>query len=318
MNYQAGNCRILTIFPTEGLGSPLVTSTIRNSPVRYESGRPPASTQLNRWFCCHCADGGYEDPVGMVHCDGPGDPFGECWKASCRHLKCANCALGPTHSKADIVRTVGGLHASAAFIDPVFWECGQCGEWARNAFHARCALGSGIAATPCANATCSLQWQGQHAVLAADSVVMNAHGERLGTADQSVAAAGGPWHWQRRALADPDCALVRNLRHADRRSTASMRTRDGSRVWRDGEPVPRFPYRPPPPPRSNSIKDEAAAAEWHEYECAYLAGIPLQPREGHHDGGPGPFASSRDQDSAMTPAPPPPRSFFSGWNDVQM
>ena len=114
-------------------------------------------------------------------------------------------------------------------------------------------------------------------VLMAASVVMNRYGQRLGTADQRIAVADGPWDWQRRALGDARCAIVAGLRAAMKRTEEGMQldtSVDGSRIgrlWIDGEPVPHYPYRRPPPLDENDFKEN------NEYEGLYLAGIPTEP-----------------------------------------
>jgi hypothetical protein len=167
-------------------------------------------------------------------------------------------------------------------------------------FDSRCTLGI----TGCANAACPFRWRAGQAqlgivqvvngeagglagagVLTAESVVMNAYGQRLGTADQRVAVSDGPWDWQRRALGDPRCAIVAGLRAAMKRggvdgmsmqfgsrvngSHASMC--DSGRLWKDGEPVPHYPYRRPPPLDGRDVDERS------EYEGSYLAGMPTEP-----------------------------------------
>lgn len=125
-------------------------------------------------------------------------------------------------------------------------------------------------------------------VLGVDTVVMNRYGQRLGSADQRMAVKGGPWDWQRRALGDERCALFRGVREAMRRDSgrddgqgggggdfdrgeAGGGLVDAGRLWREGEPVPRYPYRRPPPLNEDDPKENV------EYEASYLAGMPLEP-----------------------------------------
>ncbi len=345
--------------------------------------------------------GGQHDGYGQGqgHGHGPSDPgpaadggvggseegFGVCWRANCRHRKCVNCALyaGPLgrDPKAKLlIRTVGGLYASPRFVDPVYWECGECGEWVRNRFDSRCTLG----VTGCRNEGCVFAWQAGRglgvsvgiglvrgpgpgpgpgprdhvrdiggvgvgvigcapiavagagaAVLTAESVVMNRYGERLGTADQRIAVADGPWDWQRRALGDARCAIVAGLRAAMRRMGEGMeldvgvesnrRSRGLERLWHDGDSVPRYPYRRPPP------VDENDTEENNEYEGSYLAGMPMDPM----DKGKGVEQQSNapGQSLRFCSAPSPvlghsvalnsapagsSSSFLSGWNHLQM
>ena len=336
---------------------------------------------------------------GQGHGQGPSDPgpaagggvggedlegFGVCWRASCRHRECVNCALyaGPLgrDPKAKLlIRTVGGLYASPRFVDPVYWECGECGEWARNRFDSRCTLG----VTGCRNEACVFAWQAGRglgvsagiglvrgpgpgpgprdhvrdvgggvgvgvigcggiavasagaAVLTAESVVMNRYGERLGTADQRIAAADGPWDWQRRALGDARCAIVAGLRAAMRRMGEGMeldvgvesnrRSRGLGRPWHDGDLVPRYPYRRPPPVDENDIE------EINEYEGSYLVGMPMDPMDKGKGVEQQLTAPSQSQRFCSAPSPVPVRSvalnsapvgsspsFFPGWNHLQM
>ncbi|KAK3303135.1 uncharacterized protein B0T15DRAFT_264828 [Chaetomium strumarium] len=260
------------------------------------------------------ADGSAEASSSSGGDDGS---FDVCWRTSCRHRKCVNCALyaGPLGRDGQaklLIRTVGGLHASPRFVDPVYWECAGCGDWASNRFDSRCTLGI----TACANAACPFRWRAAQAqlgavvvrhgqlvsggetgggslatgagLLTAESVVMNRYGQRLGTADQRVAVSDGPWDWQRRALGDPRCAIVAGLRAAMRRDGGAdgramqfgSRVNNGSHatamcdsgaLWKDGEPVPHYPYRRPPP------LDGSDADENNEYEGSYLAGMPTEP-----------------------------------------
>ncbi|KAK3292356.1 uncharacterized protein B0H64DRAFT_365204 [Chaetomium fimeti] len=329
--------RTLLTFPTHALPSPRVVPqhVLRAFAVRYPSnnggggggGAPPVQSQINRWLCCRCAGEGYWDPVGMVHCSGSGsgsargigtspgmarshggglgggdaddgaEDYDACWRESCRHCKCVNCALyaGPLGRDPRaklLIRTVGGLYASPRFVDPVYWECAGCGEWMRNRFDSRCVLGL----TGCRNEGCVFtRWAGRTqlglgageggggdsapgaGLLMAASVVMNRYGQRLGTADQRVAVADGPWDWQRRALGDARCAIVSGLRAAMKRTGEEMQLNsdvDGSRIgrlWIDGEPVPHYPYRRPPPLDENDVREN------NEYEGLYLAGMPGEP-----------------------------------------
>ncbi len=341
---------------------------------------------------------GYGQEQGQGHGHGASDSggvggseeegFGVCWRASCRHRKCVNCALyaGPLgrDPKAKLlIRTVGGLYASPRFVDPVYWECGECGEWARNRFDSRCTLG----VTGCRNEGCVFAWQAGRgsgvsagvglvrgpgpgsgpqnhlrdvgggvgvgvgvgvvgcapfsvagagtAVLTAESVVMNRYGERLGTADQRIAAADGPWDWQRRALGDARCAIVAGLRAAMRRMGEGMevgagvegnrRSRGLGRAWHDGESVPRYPYRRPPP------VDENDTEENNEYEGSYLAGMPMDPMDKGKGVEQQLAASGQALRFCSAPSPVPGHavalnsvpagsssSFFSGWNHLQM
>jgi hypothetical protein len=161
---------------------------------------------------------------------------------------------------------------------------------------------------------------------------MNRYGERLGTADQRVAVADGPWDWQRRALGDARCGIVAGLRAAMKRTgegmqcessvNGSCRMREGARLWKDGESVPHYRYRRPPP------VDENDAEENNEYEGSYLAGMPTEPA----DKGKGveqqyaapnnrnPRVCSDPRQAASNPVAvnPAPVGFFSGWNHLQM
>lgn len=433
---SATETRTLLTFPTEGLPSPLLLSqaNLRAFPVRYPSGAAPAQTQINRWLCCRCAEEGYLDPVGMVHCPSsssssplPGTSshhhgqgyghgptpngashhhhhittttttatdrggaeeeeglFNTCWRATYRHRKCVNCALyaGPL-GRADpaaklLIRTVGGLYASPRFVDPVHWECGGCGEWARNRFDSRCALG----VTGCRGEGCVFAWRAGRArvvgggggggggiggmgfgmgvvagnglglgpgsgggfgdgaaiagtgagVLTGQTVVMNRYGERLGTADQRIAVADGPWDWQRRALGDARCGIVAGLRAAMKRTGEGMQFDSGvngsrrmcevGRLWKDGEPVPHYPYRRPPPVDENDVEEN------NEYEGSYLAGMPTEP-SGKGKGLERQYTSSSSHSPRSCSAPSPvvmhsvalnlpPAGFFSGWNHLQM
>ncbi|GAB1316162.1 Zinc-finger domain-containing protein [Madurella fahalii] len=226
-----------------------------------------------------------------------------CWRPACRHALCTNCALfaGPLASQLQrqlrrhrLIRTVGGLHASPGFVDPVFWECRRCGEWRANRFDSRSRLGAtACLGPPCAasprsaaptntttTAGAGLQWtgDGNGGVLDAESVVMNRYGQRLGSADQRMAVKGGPWDWQRRALADPRCVIMAGLRAVMRRDVGGVIVGNGSKrmsdlpLWKEGEPVPHYPYRRPPP------LDENDADEYKEYEDSYLAGMPTESR----------------------------------------
>ncbi|KAK4461951.1 hypothetical protein QBC42DRAFT_226106 [Cladorrhinum samala] len=233
--------------------------------------------------------------------------YNTCWRDACRHEKCVNCVLyaGPLCRdytvKSGLIRTVGGMFCSPRFLDPVHWEC-LCGEWKRNRFNARCV---------CMNPACGFRWTagmftttgrggggsgfavagggatGGAGVLGVDTVVMNRYGQRLGSADQRMAVKGGPWDWQRRALGDERCALLRGVREAMRRDFGRDHGGlvDAGGLWREGEPVPRYPYRRPPP------LDEDDPKENFEYEASYLAGIPLEPVcKGKEKVGPGPGA----------------------------
>ncbi|KAL2128153.1 hypothetical protein VTI74DRAFT_9597 [Chaetomium olivicolor] len=284
--------------------------------------------------------------------------YSTCWRPTCQHRKCLNCALyaGPL-GRADpaaklLIRTVGGLYASPRYIDPVFWECSNCSEWECNRFDSRSTLG----ATPCRNRECLFReaagrvgmmargampmgfgMSGFHhhgggcGVLTAESVVLNRYGERLGTADQRIAVADGPWDWQRRALGDPRCAVVPGLRdtmkrmgegmHVDVSSVGGRSVADPGRLWRQGEPVPPYPYRRPPPVDGNDTEEN------NEYEDSYLAGMPTEPL----DKGKGPeqqyVAPSGSPRFCPAPNPavvsssagnPGPQGYFPGWNGSQM
>ncbi|KAJ4303874.1 hypothetical protein N0V88_001472 [Collariella sp. IMI 366227] len=203
-----------------------------------------------------------------------------------------------------LIRTVGGLYASPRYLDPVYWECGACHEWMCNRFDSRSALG----ATPCKNRDL------------AESMVMNRYGERLGTADQRVAVADGPWDWQRRALGDPRCAVVAGLRGTMKRAGDAMQLdnvggrrgralADPGRLWKAGEPVPAYPYRRPPPVDGNDT------AENNEYEDSYLTGMPTEPL----DKGKGPEGQYTGPNAAVSPETSSPSTgYFPGWNHMQM
>jgi hypothetical protein len=163
----------------------------------------------------------------------------------------------------------------------------------------------------------------------AESVVMNRYGQRLGTADQRVAVADGPWDWQRRALGDARCAVVAGLRAAMKRappadgmqvdSSGNGNCRsisDAGRLWKEGEPVPHFPYRRPPP------VDENDAEENNEYEGSYLSGLPMEPldkgkglEQQYTVPGPSPRFCSAPSPVAVNPVP---LGYFPGWNHLQM
>ncbi|KAM7221788.1 hypothetical protein V8F06_002781, partial [Rhypophila decipiens] len=240
--------RILTTFPTEGQPSPRITpfNHFRNLPSRDA----PTAARLIRWWCCRCVETEYVDPIGM------GIESAEtCFKENCRHAKCHNCLATPNYNIQDAVRTFGGLHASPRFIDPVYWEC-PCGEWAANRFsEAHATMGMSL----CASQTCEFRYRSrQTSTLQPDSIVLNGYGQRLGTADQTIAVQGGPWHWQRKGLGDGANALLEafRVRAQQKRSlmlppisTASSLSNVESCniIWREGEPAPRYPYRSAPP-----------------------------------------------------------------------
>ena len=164
-------------------------------------------------------------------------------------------------------------------------------------------------------------------MLMAESVVMNRYGQRLGTADQRVAVADGPWDWQRRALGDARCAIVAGLRAAMKRTGEGMPL-DGSangsrigRLWRDGEPAPHYPYRRPPPLDENDVKEN------NEYEGLYLAGMPTEPLDKGKGAEHQYTAPSRSPRFCSAPSPvvvnsvavnSVPLGFFPGWNHLQM
>jgi hypothetical protein len=164
-------------------------------------------------------------------------------------------------------------------------------------------------------------------VLMAESVVMNRYGQRLGTADQRVAVADGPWDWQRRALGDARCAIVAGLRAGMKRTGEGIQL-DGSanasrigRLWRDGEPAPHYPYRRPPPLDENDVKEN------NEYEGLYLAGIPTEPLDKGKGAEQQYTAPAHSPRFCSDPSPVAvssvavssvPSSFFPGWNHLQM
>ncbi|KAK4225765.1 hypothetical protein QBC38DRAFT_482232 [Podospora fimiseda] len=302
--------RTLTTFPTTSLPSPriLPVHSIRPFPVRYPktSYDPPPEAiktpedaasripipiqekiQTNRWLCCQCLSSRPQkdqDPIGTIHIEGPPFPahigtensyiYATCYRPECRHIKCVNCVLyaGPLCRdftvKTGLIRTVGGLYCSPRYLDPVYWEC-LCGEWKRNKFTARASL---LAGESCRNEQgCRFKWVGR-GLLRGDSVVMNRYGQRLGSADQRMAFKDGPWDWQRRGLGDERCALVKGVREAMRRGgrRGEEMMMERKKVWKEGEVVPDYGYRRPPP------LDENDARENDEYENSYLAGMPLE------------------------------------------
>ena len=162
----------------------------------------------------------------------------------------------------------------------------------------------------------------------AASVVMNRYGQRLGTANQRVAVADGPWDWQRRALGDVRCAIVAGLRAAMKRTAEGTQldsSVDGSRIgklWIDGEPVPHYPYRRPPPLDENDVEEN------NEYEGLYLAGIPAEPSDKGrgleqqtatsssprlYSAPTGPVAVKSAAVNSLSPS----STFFPGWNHLQ-
>ncbi|KAK0707706.1 hypothetical protein B0H67DRAFT_542969 [Lasiosphaeris hirsuta] len=306
MSYQIPETHILTTFPTEGLPSPRITTTLHDFPVGYGHNLRPLATQLNRWFCCRCAQSGYADPVGMIHDDlaspphlSSPHPFSSpppsstenCFRPSCGHAKCPNCLLGPTHDLRNAVRTVGGLHTSPVFIDPTYWEC-PCGEWSRNPFDTTCAHGL----TACGNpAGCPFRPQlqlhlhvlrphmssspdpsslahghSQAGILRPESVVMNRFRQRLGTADQRVVLAGGPWYWQRLALGEPGCMLIWEFRRRE------LGLGGEAAVWREGEGCPGYGWRRGPGVVMPLVVAGGGREEEErepEYEAEYLRGV---------------------------------------------
>ncbi|KAK3316617.1 hypothetical protein B0H66DRAFT_604897 [Apodospora peruviana] len=256
-----------------------------------------------------------------------------CFQTGCHHQKCNNCLGAASYNMHEsAVRTFSGLHASPSFVDPVFWEC-ACGEWVNNLFfpdNGVSIMGISLCNAPSSNAPnhprsppgggCPFRSRGgggnhHHpgaaAVAAAgagtlqpDSVVMNVYGQRLGTADQTAAVMGGPWHWQRRGLADPRNAFLSAFRRRAPTPTthSHMMDGEGSPVWEEGEPVPRYPYRLPPPPlsilmgvpRTLSLSSSQQQQQVDDgstgdngggvgarlaYEVSYLAVIPAAPRD---------------------------------------
>lgn len=278
---------------------------------------------------------GHRSGGGSRRGDDDGVSYTICHNMNCRHQQCVNCALFPgavggSYRAKQLVRTVGGLYTSPRFVDPVYWECSTCGELGRNRLHSRCVIGM----AECQGDRCVGMRQAGRAqlgyggetvgggVLMADSVVMNRYGQRLGTADQRFAVADGPWHWQRRALGDSKCAVVSGTRKLMNRPLAEGIRRDGAvhELWKDGEPVPNYPYRRPPP------LNEDDAHENNEYEVTYLAGmatepldkgkgreeryvVPSQsPRFGPASSPGGVSSGGASSDSSI---------FFSGWNNLQ-
>ncbi|KAK4199262.1 hypothetical protein QBC40DRAFT_255199 [Triangularia verruculosa] len=220
--------------------------------------------------------------------------------SDCRHKKCPNCVLyaGPASSRDPIkgmkflVRTVGGLYTSGRFVDPVRWECHLCGEWEGNRIDGAVRLNQ----ARCKGQGCAQQrrehergWGGWlplqqpggrgvgpgvgggGGILTGESVVMNRYGQRLGTSDQRVAFEGGPWDWHRRGLGDGRCVLSRGVREVlMRRPGENHGTGEGRKVWKQGEPVPDFGYRRPPPLDENDERENS------EYEGGFLAGLPVE------------------------------------------
>lgn len=333
---------ILTKFPARGLPDPRTSINLRTFPVRYPDDRLPWQICFDRWFCCKCAeyDGDTSTPglpplenklgaaaerdrvpppllpskcdAGIINTDKTDSPYNGCATDGCGHRKCRNCGLGTFTSvyKHSVFRTVGGLHVSPRFIDPVHWEC-LCGEWQHNHFDKHCVfaddsrppvVGAGLYAgslmhvrsTLCANPACTVSGWGSpgflglgpgpgpgalsaRGSLTRSSVVMNAYGQRLGTADQSVMVTDGPWHRQRQALGDAKCALVRNLRPKPFRNLGPDTVTtggDSARLWKQGDAAPAYPDRPDAPDPSQEFND----VEKHfEYEKRYLDGLPLEP-----------------------------------------
>ncbi|KAK3991525.1 hypothetical protein QBC44DRAFT_393092 [Cladorrhinum sp. PSN332] len=251
--------------------------------------------QTNRWLCCQCLSSRAprdQDQIGTIHVEGPPFPahiinrsyiYTTCYRPECRHIKCVNCVLhaGPwcrdLTVKTGLIRTVGGLYCSPRYLDPVYWEC-LCGEWKRNKVTARASLSAG---DMCQNEGCSFGGgggggggTGGAGLLTGDSVVLNMYGQRLGSADQRMAFKDGPWDWQRRGLGDGRCALVKGVRDAMTRRDVMggmvLVDAERRRVWNEGEPVPDYGYRRPPP------LDENDGKENEEYEASYLAGMPME------------------------------------------
>ncbi|KAK3682276.1 hypothetical protein B0T22DRAFT_521458 [Podospora appendiculata] len=307
MNYHrdASETRILTTFPTEGLPSPTIIPAAILPPVRRDPSNsnsnsraiPMAATELNRWFCCRCAQAGYTDPVGIQLKDPLGRDYAHCFRSPlCRHARCPNCLVGPSHRRDDGVRTVGGLHTSPRFVDPVFWAC-ACGEWAWNIFGAQAAAGHGscvLGVTRCGNPGCAYRWAvGGEGVLRGGSLVLNRFGQVLGSADQRSVVLEGPWFWQRRGLGDERCLLIEEFRprglwkeensssgggslkgekgkekgKGKERMVIAVEARPG--MWREGERVPRcYAGRPGPP------AGKGEEVRYREYEVPYLMGLP--------------------------------------------
>lgn len=264
-----------------------------------------------------------------------------CWRPPCHHPKCPNCALfsGPSASSSDpstghgklLIRTVGGLHFSPRFIDPVYWECNQCGEWVSNQFDGSCVLGR----TRCSicgrepTHVLGVWWRGHHqpqrgrwgggGMLTGQSVVRNRYGQRLGTADQRVAVADGPWDWQRRGLGDARCAVVAGLRAVMKKGVIArpqeglLDDEESSRipVWKQGEPAPNYRYRRPPPVNEDEVKEN------QEYEYSYLEGMPIEPRdkgkevEKVYELGPGPASAAYPRPRSAAS----PMGHFTGWGE---
>jgi hypothetical protein len=156
---------------------------------------------------------------------------------------------------------------------------------------------------------------------------MNRYGQRLGTADQRVAVADGPWDWQRRALGDPRCAVIAGLRATMKRTGEAMqfgstvdrsrRSLELARLWDEGSRCPSIPYRRPPPVDENDVEENT------EYEGSYLLGIRAEPL----DKGKGVEQTASQSSPRFCSAPSPavpnsvavnPADFFSGWNHLQM
>ncbi|KAK1754249.1 hypothetical protein QBC47DRAFT_415092 [Echria macrotheca] len=214
---------------------------------------------------------------------GGGARLARCWRQNCgHHVRCQNCVVGPSHDIRRVSRTAGGLHASPVFIDPTNWEC-ECGEWVRNTLvfptlspppsssssSGGMSVGAGML---CANpGGCPMRWRAGEGrgILHGGSTVVNRFGQRLGTADQSVVVRGGPWWWQRRALARVDCVFLNEFRRPEHRRL------DGGRgfVWREGEPVPG--YRPRRAPAGSLFRclDEYDAEYEHEYWMEIPGGL---------------------------------------------
>lgn len=143
-------------------------------------------------------------------------------------------------------------------------------------------------------------------------MVLNHFGQRLGTADQRVAVRWGPWWWQRRGLGREECVLIREFRRGGDGGGGGLREdeREGEgngvmlgrrhnptaplspplapppptpaageyRIWREGEPCPRYPIRRPPRGAGGLMPGSGALGEYDaEYEREYLRGIPTVP-----------------------------------------
>ena len=103
-----------------------------------------------------------------------------------------------------------------------------------------------------------------------------------------------------------------NGRGNSRRSTMC----DLGRLWKQGELVPHYPYRRPPPVDENDV------AENNEYEGSYLAGMPTVPLDKGQGVEQQCSAPSRSPGFRSAPNPvavnPVSVGFFPGWNHLQM